>query len=83
MTTLASDTTLDPAALGLSKTQLIDQIMSLNPTATTAFLDAFQESGLRNYLDHLLALQTPRGRDATWTRRADTPAIVAHDPMDE
>lgn len=82
MSTLATESMLQPAALGLSKTQLIDQIISLNPTATTAFLDAFQESGLRNYLDHLLALQTPRGRDATWTRRNDTPAIVSAEPLD-
>ncbi len=81
MSTLATDT-LEATNLGLSKTQLIDQIISLNPTATSAFLDAFQESGLRNYLDHLLALQTPRGREATWTRRGDTPAIVVHDPED-
>jgi hypothetical protein len=82
MTTLAPDAMLEAAAIGLSKAQLIDQIMSLNPTATTSFLEAFQESGLRNYLDHLLALQTPRGREATWTRRADTPAIVAAEPLD-
>jgi hypothetical protein len=60
-----------------SRTQLVELIISMNPTATPAFLDQFAEPALRGYLEHLTAAQEPRGRSARWLRRADSPAIVS------
>ena len=48
--------------------QLVRQIIEINPTATTAYLQQFARGELREYLEHLLAAQRPRGRDAVWVR---------------
>ena len=60
----------------LSKEQIVDRIIVINPTATGAFLDQFAEPELRSYLEHLDASQRPRGRDATWSRPPNTPAVT-------
>jgi len=57
------------------KTYLIDAIRSLNPTASACWLDRFDVSHLRSYLDHLLTATAPRGN--SWTRPAETPAVMA------
>lgn len=61
----------------LTREQLIDRIIEINPSATTTFLSAFEHSSLARYLDHLAAAEAPRGRDARWVRPGDTPAILA------
>lgn len=61
---------------GLSHEQLMDWIGSLNPSATPNYLSRFDAGALASYLDHLLSAQEPRGRNAVWVRRAETPAIV-------
>jgi hypothetical protein len=66
----------DEPRVRLTREQLFERIMSLNPTATVGFLSEFDEEPLRNYLDHLLAAQEPRGRGARWSRPGDAPAIV-------
>lgn len=63
-----------PCTLG--REQIIDRIMGLNPTAPLPFLQRFSDSGLRDYLDHLSLAQSPRGRDSSWVRRNETPAIL-------
>ena len=65
------------AASLFSRAQLLELIMSLNPTATAVFLSQFTDNRLRGYLDHLTAVQQPRGRDARWQRPAETPAILS------
>ncbi len=66
----------------LSRSQLIERIITHNPTASVEFLEDFSESALRNYLDHLLSAQIPRGRLARWVRPGDTPGIVMAEPRD-
>ena len=62
----------------LSREQLIDEIISSNPSATADFLSDFENRGLRLYLTRLRSVQMGRGRDAISERVAETPAIVAH-----
>ena len=57
-------------------------IITHNPTASVEFLTDFSEPALRNYLDHLLSAQIPRGRLARWVRPGDTPGIVMAEPRD-
>lgn len=56
--------------------RFIDQIVSINPTASGRFLEQFDPGSLARYLDHLRSTQEPRGRQARWVRPADSPAIV-------
>ncbi|MEM1185862.1 MAG: hypothetical protein AAGI53_12785 [Planctomycetota bacterium] len=59
---------LEPTAEALTREQLIDRILFLNPTAAASFLDAFSESGLRDYLRRLQHAFAPRDRAAVWSR---------------
>lgn len=63
----------------LTREQLVDRILELNPSATLAFLGEFGEMSLSVYLAHLMAAQEPRGRTATWVRPGDSPAIVSRE----
>ena len=60
----------------LSTEQLVSQIISINRSATVEYLSQFKRESLDKYLDHLLASQQPRGRDAHWDRPGDAPAIM-------
>jgi hypothetical protein len=53
----------DPA-----RPRLMSQIITINPTATAAFLERFGTRDLEQYLRHLNASQQPRGRAARWVR---------------
>ncbi|MEM8756150.1 MAG: hypothetical protein AAGF47_00020 [Planctomycetota bacterium] len=70
-----------PAAPRLSlpggREAAIERILELNPSASADFLGQFSTEQLALYAEHLTASRGPRGRDAVWTRRGDTPAIVA------
>lgn len=66
----------------LTRSQVIERLLTLNPTASVEFLEGFSERALRTYLDHLAAAQVPRGRMARWVRPGDTPAIVMAEPRD-
>lgn len=66
----------------LTREQVVDRIITINPTATTSFLAAFSEASLGRYLDHLLATAGPRGRNARWLRTGDSPAIMARERKD-
>ncbi len=57
----------------LSREQLIDRIITVNPSATATFLDQFEEEALSQYLDHLTLASQPRGREARWIRPSRTP----------
>lgn len=60
----------------LTRDQVVDRIVSLNPTATRGFLEGFDEPKLSKYLEHLTEAQKPRGRDARWSRPGDAPSIM-------
>lgn len=65
-------------AMSLQRRQLIEQIASLNPSATPDFLDQFEDTALTDYLNHLAVAHQPRGRDARWIRPHGKPwAFVA------
>lgn len=66
----------------LTREQVVDRIITINPTATTSFLAGFSEASLGRYLDHLVATSCPRGRHARWLRPGDSPAIVARERRD-
>jgi len=66
-----------------SREQVIDWILTLNPSASRAFLERFEARPLAMYLDHLMAAQSPRGRTARWVRPDETPAIVGGSTRDE
>lgn len=63
--------------LRLSREQVVDQILTINHSATADYLAQFAEPELNNYLDHLLNCQEPRGRYARWDRPGDAPAIMS------
>lgn len=65
----------------LSREQVVDEILSRNPSATLSFLEEFSEDRLRSYLTRLRASQLARGRDSRWLRQAESPAIVAHERL--
>jgi hypothetical protein len=71
-----------PTAASLTRPQILERIMSLNPTAGAEFLSRFPDQHLASYLDHLVAAQTPRGRAARWVRPAETPGILVAEPRD-
>jgi hypothetical protein len=62
--------------LVLSRSQVVDQILTINRSATADYLEQFGERELNTYLDHLLNTQEPRGRSARWDRPGDAPAIM-------
>ncbi len=62
--------------VALSREQVVDQILTINHSATADYLAQFAEPQLNKYLDHLLNAQEPRGRHARWDRPGDAPAIM-------
>lgn len=63
----------------LTREQVVDRIISINPTASVEFLGAFDSRDLGSYLDHLVATRAPRGPKARWLRPSDSPAIVGRE----
>jgi hypothetical protein len=61
----------------LTREQVVDRIMHLNPTAREEFLGRFPEEELNLYLDRLTAASSPRGRFARWERPGGRPGISA------
>ena len=62
------------SATRLTREQVVDRIITMNRSASPAFLERFGEPELRHYLEHLT--HTEQRRDVPWVRRGDTPAIV-------
>ena len=60
----------------LTKARIIDAIQQLNRSARREWLDMFATTALCRYLDHLEITLEPRGRDSTWIRPAETPAVI-------
>ena len=61
----------------MTKSQLINAIQQINPSARADFLRVFEQPALIAYLDHLQLTLEPRGRSSSWIRRGDTRAVVA------
>jgi hypothetical protein len=57
----------------MTRSQLVDRILELNPTATPAFLGEFNEASLAHYLEHLCVANEPL---VPWVRRGQSPGIV-------
>ena len=73
----------DPGSEGeLSRSQILDQILAINPTASWLLGETFDRKQLWNYLQHLLTAQGPRGTATAWVRRADSPGISMREPVD-
>jgi hypothetical protein len=53
----------------MNKRQLIDEIRKHNPTAMPQFLMQFDDSALKQYLEHLEGAARKQARIAGWTRR--------------
>lgn len=53
----------DAADGTMTKREVIDDILRLNPSAEPGFLADFELDDLRRYLDKLLWIQEPRGRE--------------------
>jgi len=60
----------------MTRSQLMDRILEMNPTATPKFLGGFTESSLAHYLEHLCVISEPH---LPWVRRGIAPAIVRHE----
>lgn len=58
----------------LTREQVVDRIITINRSASPAFLDRFAEPQLRHYLEHLT--HTDERHEVPWVRRGETPAIV-------
>ena len=65
----------------LTREQVIDEIITHNPSAGAEFLDGFSEPRLRIYLTRLRSPRRGRGRDTRWLRPGDSPAIVARERL--
>jgi hypothetical protein len=63
----------EPSARRMSRTQLVDRILELNPTASPASLGEFDEDSLAHYLEHLCVANEPL---VPWVRRGQSPGIV-------
>lgn len=64
----------------LTREQVVDRIITINPTATAEFLASFNEDSLTKYLDHLVTASGPRGGHSRWLRPGDSPAIWGRIP---
>ncbi|MDP9172622.1 MAG: hypothetical protein M3O30_01990 [Planctomycetota bacterium] len=61
----------------MSKRQLIDDIRRFNTTVPTQFLSQFDESALRQYLEHLEGAQKKHARIAGWVRKTPKLRLVS------
>jgi hypothetical protein len=65
-----------------SKTQLIEGIQQINQSARPDWLNLFDTTALKRYLDHLHWQLEPRGGAKAWIREGETPAIMTRQPLD-
>ncbi len=64
-------------ALLADRGRVIDAILAHNHTATSDWLDGFNDAALAEYLRRLESAARPRGRQAVWRRTGDRPAMIA------
>lgn len=79
---IAPRRTTEPAEHGfeqlsrLTREQVVDRIVTINPTATSEFLTRFATPELRCYLQRLKLVGRRSARGSAWTRQTTSPAIV-------
>lgn len=73
-TTRKTLTQAPPAAM--TREQVVDEIISVNPSATAEFLAQFDDGLLNKYLEHLHFTAQPRCGKTSWDRPGDAPAIM-------
>jgi hypothetical protein len=61
----------------MNKRQLIDDIRRLNTTVPPHFLAQFDESALKQYLDHLEGARKKHARIASWVRKTPRLRLVS------
>ncbi len=61
---------IEPKMNGLTRSQLVERIMSHNGSATAEFLESFDVESLWSYLDHLMDTTRPRSASAARVRPA-------------
>ncbi len=61
----------------MNKRQLIDEIRQYNTTASVEFLSQFDDSALKQYLDHLEGAKNRSTRIASWTRKTPRLRMVS------
>jgi hypothetical protein len=64
----------------IKKPRIIDEIQQINQSARRDWLDTFATSALCRYLDRLELTLGPRGRQSTWVRLDEDPAVVTRAP---
>ncbi|MCW5777600.1 MAG: hypothetical protein KIS87_14280 [Phycisphaeraceae bacterium] len=74
-----AEPTGSPGACRLRREQLMSRILELTGGRSRDFLEGFTDERLADYLERLLASREPRGPDARWIRRGETPAIVGRE----
>ncbi len=65
-----------PSAESPEQSRLMNQILELNPSASSDFLAQFSPSALDEYLEHLTSAAMPRGRASRRARPENTPAVT-------
>ncbi len=63
----------------LNREQLMARILEVTGGRSRDFLEGFTDARLSDYLERLLASREPRGPEARWVRRGETPAIVGRE----
>ncbi len=61
----------------MNKRQLIEEIRRYNTTVALEFLSQFDESALRQYLEHLEGAKKRNMRLATWVRKTPRMRLVS------
>lgn len=61
----------------MNKRQLIDDIRRYNTTVSPEFLSQFDESALKQYLEHLEGAKNRNTRIASWARKTPRLRLVS------
>ena len=62
----------------MTREQVLDRIITINPTASRSFLDSFERDSLGTYLKRLQHATAPRGpKSRPWQRTGGAAAISA------
>ncbi|MAY73941.1 MAG: hypothetical protein CMJ31_04305 [Phycisphaerae bacterium] len=71
-------TVVGAATANISREDMIERLLELNPSVTLEFLEQFPDERLEHYLARLTTARRPRGPEAIWVRRPESSAIVSH-----
>jgi len=60
----------------MSKAQIVESIVEINPSAPVSYLMEFPASALRSYLERLMLTREPRGGSSVWVRPGGDRSVV-------